>query len=151
MYKIRDWLYISNYPTAKVPQTLKQYGIQAMIQLYQPIQVEGIESKFVRMLDGIPIMPSYLQESITFIREQNRKKHRLLSTCGAGISRSVTMAIVALKEVEGLTMFEAYHSIYQYHPTAMPDHVHWQSVANYYGEDADFWTVWADISLLDNN
>lgn len=149
MYKIRDWLYVSNFATASLPKVLEKNGIQGMLQLYQPIKNTALDCKFIGLQDGIPITTAQLKDGIAFIHDQRKKKHRLLSSCGAGISRSVTMAIVALKEVERLTLFDAYRSVYQHHKKALPDHVHWTSIADYYGEDDDFWEIWGDITLLD--
>ncbi|MGB7340098.1 MAG: dual specificity protein phosphatase [Phototrophicaceae bacterium] len=149
MYKIREWLYVSNFASASIPSTIQKLGIQGMLQLYQPIDNPAIDCKFIGLQDGIPITVPQLQAGIAFIHDQRKNKHRILSTCGAGISRSVTMAIVALKEVEHLSLFDAYRAVYQRHAKAMPDHVHWQSIAHYYGEDDDFWEIWGDITLLD--
>lgn len=149
MYKIRDWLYISGFPAASSPSMIKKEGIQGMLQLFEAIEMDGVETKHIGLLDGVPIKPQQLQDGIAFIHAQREKNHRLLVTCGAGISRSVTLSIVALKEIEGLSMQEAYSVIHKVHPKAMPDHLHWESVANYYDENNNFWEVWGEITLSD--
>lgn len=149
MHRIRMWLYVSNFATASTPDAFKKNNIKAMLQLYQPIKATGIETKFIGITDGKPITPAQIQEGIAFIRQQRQKKHRILSTCGAGVSRSVTFAVIALKEIEGLSLADAYHDVYKQHPKAMPDHVHWKSIADFYGESDDFWEIWGEITLKD--
>ena len=83
--------------SATLPKKMKEHGIQGMLQLYQPIDNKALDCKFIGLQDGVPITSSQIKEGIAFIHDQRKKKHHLLSTCGAGISRSVTMAIVALK------------------------------------------------------
>lgn len=149
MHKIRDWLYISDYPSACSKELLEKVGIQGMLQLFQAIEVDGIDSKFVPIGDGLPLQKSQIEEAIGFIKAQHAKNHTLLSTCGAGLSRSVTFAVIALKEIEGLSIDDAYRAIFKHHPNAMPDHIHWKIIAKYYGEDDNFWEVWGDLSMGD--
>ena len=150
MYKIRDWLYISDYASAKSQKIVDEAGIQAMLQLFQPIELEGVVTKFISIGDGLPLTQAQIETAISFIREQHDKQHCLLSTCGAGLSRSVTFAIIALKEIEGLSLADAYRAIFEHHPKAMPDHIHWQAVADYYGEVDNFWEIWGELTLGDS-
>lgn len=143
------WLYVSNFATASVPDALKKNNIKGMLQLYQPIKAAGIDTKFIGLKDGKAISREQIQQGIDFIHEQREKKHRILSTCGAGVSRSVTFAVIALKEIEGLSLAEAYSDVYKQHPKAMPDHIHWKSIADFYGESDDFWKIWGEITLKD--
>lgn len=147
MYKIRDWLYISDYASAKSQKIVDEAGIQAMLQLFQSIELEGVVTKFISIGDGLPLTQAQIDTAISFIREQHDKQHCLLSTCGAGLSRSVTFAIIALKEIEGLSLADAYRAIFEHHPKAMPDHIHWQAVADYYGEVDNFWEIWGELTL----
>ena len=147
MYKIRDWLYISDYASAKSQKIVDEAGIQAMLQLFQPIELEGVVTKFISIGDGLPLTQAQIETAISFIREQHDKQHCLLSTCGAGLSRSVTFAIIALKEIESLSLADAYRAIFEHHPKAMPDHIHWQAVADYYGEVDNFWEIWGELTL----
>lgn len=147
MYKIRDWLYISDYASAKSQKIVDEAGIQAMLQLFQPIELEGIVTKYISIGDGLPLTQAQINTAISFIREQHDKQHCLLSTCGAGLSRSVTFAIIALKEIEGLSLADAYRAIFEHHPKAMPDHIHWQAIADYYGEVDNFWEIWGELTL----
>ena len=147
MFKIRDWLYISDYPSASSPDMVKSVGIGAMLQLFEPFTMEGVETQFLKVEDGHPITPEQIKIGGSFLRQQHAKGRKVLATCGAGISRSVTFSIIALKEIEGLSLIDAYREIRQHHPQAMPDHLHWKSIADYYHEEGDFWKIWGDIML----
>lgn len=149
MYKIRDWLYVSDYPSACSKRIRDEAGIQGMLQLFQAIDAEDVDCKYLPIGDGLQLQTSQIEHAIAFIKEQHTKNHCLLSTCGAGLSRSVMFAVIALKEIEGLSMDDAYRAIFKHHPNAMPDHVHWKTIAEYYGEDDNFWKVWGDLSMGD--
>lgn len=149
MYQIRDWLCISGYPEASSLTIVKAAGIGAMLQLFEPFELEGVETHYIPVIDGQPITKGMIRDGMAFIRQQMDAKKKLLITCGAGISRSVMFSVIALKEIEGLSMDEAYRTIYALHPKALPDHVHWQSVAEYYNETDDFWKIWGNLMLGD--
>jgi protein-tyrosine phosphatase len=149
MFKIRDWLFISGYPSASSPQLVKAQGIDAMLQLFEAIKMEGVESLYLDVQDGYEITPAQIRSGVDFVRANHEKGKKILVTCGAGISRSVTFSIACLKELEGLSLPDAYKSVRQHHPEAMPDHIHWKSIADYYGESGDFWQIWGDITLGD--
>lgn len=150
MFKIRDWLYISGFPSASSANLVKAEGIQAMLQLFEPIETQGIDSLFIEVQDGHEISPEAIRKGVEFVRQEHAKGKRVLVTCGAGISRSVTFSIASLKAIEGLSLADAYKSVRQHHPEAMPDHVHWKSIADFYGEKADFWEIWGDIMLAED-
>lgn len=147
MFQIRDWLCISGYSIASSPKIMKAEGIEAMLQLFEGFEMRGVETHFIPVSDGLPITKAMIQEGTDFIRKQRVEERKLLVTCGAGISRSVTFSIIALKEIEGLSMGEAYRAIRAIHEKALPDHVHWKDVADFYGENGDFWKIWGNLML----
>ncbi len=148
MYKIRDWLYVGQVTHTQDSNLLAHWGIGAMLQLHQPVPQENIPSLFLPIMDGYPIDEAHLQKAAVFVKAQHAAGHRLLSACGAGVSRSVTFATLALKEVEGLTLEAAYLDIRSKHPKALPDQVHWESVRTYYGgEGKTFWDIWRAILM----
>ena len=151
MFQIRDWLCISGYPEASTAKVVKAQGIEAMLQLFEAFDMDGVETHFIPVNDGIAMSKSMIQEGIEFIHKQRDAGRQLLMSCGAGISRSVTFSIIALKEMEGLSMEEAYRAIHEIHPKALPDHVHWQAVAEFYGEADDFWRIWGSMMLGDDS
>jgi protein-tyrosine phosphatase len=150
MFKIRDWLFISGFPSASSPNLVKAEGIGAMLQLFEAIEMRGVDTLFVEVQDGHEITPQQIRKGVDFVRLHHDKGKKVLVTCGAGISRSVTFSIACLKEIEGLSLPDAYKSIRQHHPEAMPDHIHWKSVADFYEEKGDFWEIWGDIMLEDD-
>lgn len=147
MFQIRDWLYISDYPTASSPKLVKTQDIEAILQLFEGFEMDGVATHFIPVSDGLPMTKAMIQEGIDFICNQRAKERKLLISCGAGVSRSVTFSIIALKEIEGLSMEEAYRAIRETHEKALPDHVHWQGVADFYGEDRNFWKIWGSLVL----
>ena len=150
MFKVRDWLFISGFPSASSPQLVKGQGIEAMLQLFEPIKIEGITSLYLDVQDGYEITPQQIRNGVDFVRANHEKGKKILVTCGAGISRSVTFSIASLKEIEGLSLPDAYKAVRQHHPEAMPDHIHWKSISDYYGESGDFWEICGEIMLGDD-
>lgn len=147
MYKIRDWLYISGYPTASSKSKRDAAGITAVLTLHKPISDKDLTSEFLYVRDSGFLAPETIEKGAMYIKARHAIGDHLLVSCGAGISRSVTFGIIALVEIEGLTMVDAYEAIYTQHPRAMPDQRHWQAVADYYDETNDFWQIWGDLTL----
>lgn len=142
MYRIRDWLYLGKYAQTRVRTVLDNNGITAMLQLASPIGYEDIPMLFIPMEDSAPLLKDHVEAGLQFIRDHKAAGHRILVACGAGISRSVVMAMAALREHEGLTLFEAYRAVYEKHPAAKPNHDLVLALAKYYGIDMDLLDVW---------
>jgi protein-tyrosine phosphatase len=151
MFQIRDWLFISGYPVASNRSVVKKHNIQAMLQLFEGFKSPGVETLFVGVVDGQPLTSENIREGVAYVRKQHKKGKRILVTCGAGVSRSVTFSVAALKEIEGLTLEEAYLSIRERHKEALPDHIHWDSLREYYGEGKEFWEIWQSVILDDDD
>ena len=62
----------------------------------------------------------------------------VLVACGAGISRSTTFAIAALKEAEQLTLRDAAQIVRRAHPGGMPHLALWESLCTTYDEQIDY-------------
>lgn len=147
MHQIRDWLFISSYALASNTEYIQKEDFDAMLQLYRPIDIPGVQSQFLEMTDGKPISTADIEAGINFVRDHHAAQEKVLVTCGAGISRSVTMTIAALKAIEGGDLEHTYRDVRKRHPDAMPDQVHWDSIATYFGEKVPFWDMWARIML----
>ncbi len=147
MHQIREWLYISSYALASNAAYMRSEGFNAMLQLYRPITIEGVQAHYLELTDGDTIPQAQILAAIAFVQAQHAAGHKVLVTCGAGISRSVTMTIAALKAIEGGELEAIYRDVRTRHPEAMPDQAHWDSVAAYFGEDVPFWDMWARIML----
>jgi protein-tyrosine phosphatase len=58
----------------------------------------------------------------------------VLVACGAGMNRSSAFSAAALKEEEGLSLFEAFREVKRFHPESMPHQPVWESLCSYYNE-----------------
>lgn len=141
MHHIRPWLYIGNFRESNDRGIVHAYQINAVLQLAQAVNLPNVTSIYVAVDDGVPLPKEKLAEGVAFIRAQKAAGKTVLSACGAGISRSVTFAISALKEEEGLSLTDAYFDILKIHPNAMPHPMLWESMRIYYGEKVNFQTM----------
>jgi hypothetical protein len=57
------------------------------------------------------------------------------------MNRSSAFCAAALKEEEGLSLFEAFKEVKQRHPESMPHQPVWESLCQYYGEDIPYLDV----------
>ncbi|MCA9911748.1 MAG: dual specificity protein phosphatase family protein [Anaerolineae bacterium] len=147
MHQIRDWLTISNYGLASNEDYIRKEGFGAMLQLHRPIVLPGIETLYLAMRDGEAIAHTDIASAVTFVQDHHTAGEKVLITCGAGVSRSVTMAIAALKAIEGGDLETIYRDVRVHHPEALPDQVHWDSICAYFGETVSFWELWSRIML----
>lgn len=134
MYPVRPWLYIGKYAETQNKSLLNQYHIGAMLQLADAVPQPGIASLYLPVEDGVPLSPEHLKRGVAFLREHRQAGQNLLVACGAGISRSTTFALAVLKEEENLTLLDAYRSILDVHPDALPHMALWDALCAYYGE-----------------
>jgi len=144
MDQIRPWLYIGSYRDTKNPSYLTLKSIQAMLQLAELVEQPGITALYLPVEDLAPVPFELLEKGISFIREQKGLGHRILVACGAGINRSSSFCAAALKEEEGLTLFEAFKEVKRKHPESMPHAPVWESLCKYYRET----TPYLDIMRL---
>jgi protein-tyrosine phosphatase len=57
---------------------------------------------------------------VDYVLAQRAAGKAVLVACGAGISRSTSFAIAALKEAEGLTLLGAAREVRRLHPAGLP-------------------------------
>jgi len=120
MHKIRDWLYIGKYRETIRRSLLENYNIGAMLHLAEDVRHDDIETLYLGIDDGMPVKQDILKQGIDFLIEQKAQDKVLLSACGAGISRSTTFAMGILMHEEKLDIWEAYQTILDHHPDALP-------------------------------
>ncbi len=142
MNQIRPWLYIGRYRGTTNGALLRSYSIGAMLQLAELVRHEGIESIYLPVEDGEPLPVPLLEQGIAFVREQRVQGRNVLVACGAGISRSVTFAIAALHEEEGLSLPDVFRLIRTRHVEALPHYALWDSICAYYGEPMTYIDLW---------
>jgi protein-tyrosine phosphatase len=134
MNQIRPWLYIGKYREKLDYQLLSAHNIMAMLLLAELVEHPGITSLYLPVEDGEPLPSEMLLQGVEFVKAQKQAGQTILVACGAGISRSATFAAAALKEIENLSLRQAFHIIKQAHPDSMPHFKLWQSLCDYYGE-----------------
>lgn len=145
MYPIRPWLYVGKFSETQDDVMLRRRGIGAMLQLADSVRQPGIPSLYVPVEDGEPLPQDMLRMGVEFVRLEKALGRNVLIACGAGISRSATFTIAALKEEEALSLLDAFQQVRARHPEAMPHPALWKSLCEYYGEDVPY------AKLLENN
>ena len=144
MDEIRPWLYIGSIRDTANEHYLAYNSIRAMLQLAAKVEHSEIAIMYLPIEDFAPLNYELLEKGVKFIREQKRLDHRVLVACGAGINRSSSFCAAALKEEEGLSLFEAFKEVKRKHPEAMPHQPVWESLCKYYNES----TPYLDIMRL---
>lgn len=132
--QIRDWLHIGNLRDSHNPAVLYATGIGAMLQLAQAAPQKDIAHYYLPIEDGIPLSASVLQQGLAFVADQRRLNKSVLIACAAGVSRSATFTIAALKEAEGISLLESLRILVAAHPETLPHPVLWQSLCDFYNE-----------------
>ena len=141
MDEIRPWLYIGNLRDTLHTSYLHFKSISAMLQLAEKVEQPGITSLYLPVEDFALLNIDLRKQGINFIREQKRLGNRVLVACGAGINRSSTFCTAALKEEEGLSIFEAFKEVKKRHPESMPHEPVWESLCSYYRESIPYLDV----------
>jgi protein-tyrosine phosphatase len=88
--------------------------------------------------DFAPLRFDLLERGVAYIREQKRQNHRTLVACEMGINRSSAYCAAALKEEEGLSLFDAFKEVKRKHPESLPHESVWVSLCKYYGEETPY-------------
>ena len=141
MDEIRPWLYIGAYRDTKNQPYLNLKNIQAMLQLAELVEQPNIVSLYLPVEDLAPISSEHIRQGVDFIRAHKAKGVRVLVACGAGINRSSSFCAAALKEEEGLSLFEAFKEVKRLHPESMPHEPVWESLCKYYNEPTPYLDV----------
>jgi len=143
MNDVLPWLYVGSVQDAEDYAALKEAGIGAVLTLAWPIShPEDIAVKRVFFEDGEPIPDEVFYEALSFVRQQRRQGRKLLIACSAGVSRSPTIAIAVLHELEGYPLVKAFRTVLSRVHLAQPRAVTWSSLCRFYGQivtPADVW------------
>ena len=138
MDQIRPWLFIGKYRDTLQSDDLLSDSIRAMLQLAVKLEQPGITSLYLSVEDFAPLNFDLLDQGIAFIREQKKLGNNILVACWAGINRSSTFCTAALKEEDGLSLFDAFKEVKNAHPESMPHELVWESLCEYYGESIPY-------------
>jgi hypothetical protein len=141
MDEIRPWLYIGKYRDTLDKNYLDLKSIKSMLQLADPIEQKGINSLFLPVEDLGPTSPALIKQGTDFILGEKEKGNKILVACGSGINRSTAFCVAALKEVEGLSLFEAFKDIKKKHSESMPHEPIWKSLCKYYNEETPYLSI----------
>ena len=141
MDQIRPWLYIGAYRDTLNKSYLDFKHIQAMLQLAEKVEQPNIVSLYLPVEDLAPISIKHIRAGVDFIREFKQKESRILVACGAGINRSSAFCAAALKEEEGLSLFDAFKEVKSRHPESLPHAPVWESLCQYYNETIPYLDV----------
>ncbi len=141
MDEIRPWLYIGKYKDTLDKNYLDFKSIRAMLQLSEAVQQPDINSLYL-FVDDFGVTPHPLiRQGVDFILKEKEKGHKVLVACGAGINRSTVFCMAALKEVDGLSLLDAFREIIRKHPQSMPNRHVWESFCSYYNETTPYLDV----------
>lgn len=138
MVIIRPWLLIGNYRATLNGGLLTRAGVGALLHLAAHVEPPGITTRYLPIADGEPFDAATLRHGVDFVLAQRAAGRAVLVACGAGISRSTTFAIAALKESEGLPLLAAARAVRQRHPGGLPHMALWASLCMHYAEPHDY-------------
>ena len=141
MDEIRPWLYIGKYRDTLNKSNLDRKSIQAMLQFAERIEHTGIVSLYLHVEDMDPTPHHLIKKGVKFILEEKNKGHNILVACGAGINRSTAFCVAVLKEVEGISLINAYKDVKNKHFDAFPNEPLWTSFCEYYNEPTPYLDV----------
>ncbi len=143
MNEVLEWLYVGSVRDAEDYTALKAAGIGAVLTLAWPIShPDDIAVERVFFEDGAPIPEDVFYRALSFVRRQRRRDRKVLIACSAGISRSPTIAVAVLHELEGYPLVEAFRVVLGRVHLAQPRAETWSSLCHFYGQivtPADVW------------
>ena len=138
MDQIRPWLFIGAYRDTLNQSYLAFKSIQAVLQLAERVKQPNIISLYLPIEDLAPISSVHIRQGVDFIKTHKAKGNRVLVACGAGINRSSAFCTAALKEEEGLSLFDAFKEVKRLHHESMPHEPVWISLCEYYKESIPY-------------
>jgi len=132
---VRPWLLVGKLAETLDPPLLREYGVGAMLQFCEAVPQPGIVHRFLDVDDGVSLAPAVLDAGVAFVRGQKAEGRTVLVACARGASRSVTFAVAALREEEGLTTLDALREVVAARRVARPHPALWRSLCERYGEE----------------
>lgn len=138
MITIRPWLLIGKYRETLDHELLARAGVGALLHLAAQVEPPGVAALYLPLEDGEPFEEETLRQGVDFVLNQRAAGKAVLVACGAGISRSTSFAITALKEAEGLPLLQAAREVRRLHPDGLPHIALWSSLCLHYQEPHDY-------------
>lgn len=138
MQRVRPWLLIGKYRETLDAELLARAQVNALLHLAADVEPPGIATLYLPIEDGDPLDESTLRRGVDFVLAQRAEGKSVLIACGAGISRSTTFTIAALKEGERLPLLTAAREVRRAHPDGLPHVALWSSLCLHYQEPHDY-------------
>jgi protein-tyrosine phosphatase len=138
MQSIRPWLLIGKYRETLDHDLLARAQVGALLHLAARVEPPGITTLYLPIEDGEPFDAPTLRRGVDFILAQRAAGKTVLVACGAGISRSTSFAIGALKEAERLPLLATAREVRRLHPAGLPHMALWSSLCQHYQEPDDY-------------
>lgn len=138
MVTIRPWLLIGKYRETLDHELLARAGVGALLHLAAEVEPPGVTARYLPIEDGEPFKEETLRQGVDFVLAQRAAGKVVLVACGAGISRSTSFAIAALKEAEGLSLLQAAQEVRRLHPDGLPHMALWSSLCLHYQEPQEY-------------
>ncbi len=132
MQRLRPWLFVGKHRETLLPARLVAGGARALLHLAEQVPSGPLLARTILLEDGAPLSPTDLDACLAFVQQCYDQSLPLVIVCGAGVSRSPTVAIAALVEIEGLALADAARIVRTLHPDAMPHPALWQSLCERY-------------------
>ncbi len=134
MNKVTEWLYVGSVRDLDDQDRLQAEGIGAILSLAWPVYDSDMAVRHDPFDDGTPIPDEVLLNGVAFVRQQRAVGRKVLIACSAGISRSPSVAIAVLHEIERIPLVDAFRLVLGSVHGAYPDQALWTSLCHYYGE-----------------
>jgi len=141
MDQIREWLFIGKFRETQDELFLQKQGVGAVLQLAEPVGYKNITELYLPVEDAETLPGDLLEGGINFIVENKAMNISTLVACGAGISRSGSFALAAIKVLEETNLLSAYQIVKNAHPETFPHPLLWTSLCEYFEEDVPFSAV----------
>ncbi len=135
---IRPYLAVGGLRDTHDLRLLRDHNIGAMLQIAERVKHPGVETAFLPIEDGEPLTARTVDKAVAFVREHRDAGRVTLVACAFGVSRSVTLATAAIKEIENVSLAEAYALVKGAHADAQPHIVLWLSLCKRYNENPSY-------------
>ncbi|HEV8096364.1 MAG TPA: dual specificity protein phosphatase [Burkholderiales bacterium] len=141
MHYIRNNLAVCGYHHIGQREEFESHGFRVQLQCtehYDPWLAECVEVMSAPFDDGIPIPEALFHTAQDWLAAHWDSGCKILISCAAGRSRSVTMAIALLNRKGGLSFLEAANDVISRVPDAYPHPYVLASAARFSGRALEF-------------
>jgi hypothetical protein len=151
MHYIRDNLAVCGYHHIGKREEFASHGFRAQLQCtdnYDPWLTECLEVLQAPFDDGVPIPQELFHTAQDWLAGHWDSGGKILISCAAGRSRSVTMAIALLSRKGGLSFLEAANDVISRVPDAYPHPYVLASASLFLGEPLyleQLQSIYADV------